>query len=587
MNRSGEVPCAIRGYRVRQGNDSSIGLRASPVVSVHGRTANVTVAIPEFWQQFPKAVEIEDGTLNIRLFPRQFGDLFELQGGEQKTHVVWLDFGGSDGSTIDPLGWVHRPACVRCTPERYSATGVIPCLFPASTDPDDRFESFLSPIVHGPRSFRARREIIDEYGWRNYGDVYADHEAAYYQGETPVISHYNNQYDLIYGFLIQFFRSGDARWLDLAEPLARHVIDIDIYHSNADKARYNGGLFWHTYHYRDASTSTHRAYSRANCGPVPSAHGGGPCNEHNYTTGLLHYYYLTGNYLARDAVLSLADWVIRMDDGSRNILGLIDDGPTGYSSSTAQDDYHGPGRGCGNSINALLDGWLLTGSRRYLDKAEELIRRAVHPEMDVAALNLLETELRWSYTVFLSVLARYLGLKGESREIDAMYAYARASLLACASWMLDNEVPYFDRPEKLAYPTETWAAHEFRKASVLRLGAQHADEPLRSRLISRGHELAERAWSDLLRFNSRDVARAVAILMVEGTRDSYWREHPIEPAPVPIHELDFGPTRSFLPQKRRVLNQLKTPRGAFRALIGLASVRNWRRFLSRRDVHYV
>ncbi len=127
--------------------------------------------------------------------------------------------------------------------------------------------------------------------------------------------------------------------LDLADPLARHVIDIDIYHTHADKAAYNGGLFWHTDHYRDASTSTHRCYSRANRGTLRRAYGGGPSNQHNYTTGLLHYYYLTGNPLARDTVLSLANWVIRMEDGSRNILGLIDDGPSGYSSCTTEAEF--------------------------------------------------------------------------------------------------------------------------------------------------------------------------------------------------------------------------------------------------------
>jgi hypothetical protein len=359
-------------------------------------------------------------------------------------------------------------------------------------------------------------------------------------------------------------------------------MDIDIYHTTEDRAAYNGGMFWHTDHYRDAATSTHRAYSRANCGRVKRDYGGGPSDEHNYATGLLHYYYLTGNPRTREAVLSLADWVVAMDDGRKTVLGLVDDGPTGLASSTADADYHGPGRGCGNSINALLDAWLLTGSRDYLERAEDLIRRAVHPEMDIAALDLLETELRWSYTVFLSVLGRYLILKFESDRRDAMYAYARSCLLAFASWMVDHEVPYFDRPEKLEYPTETWAAQELRKANVLRLAAQHADEPLRCRLIARGGDFADRAWSDLLRFESRDVARSVALLMAEGPRDVYWLRHPIESLPAPCEWFDFGPPQEFVPQKRRVLNQLRTPRGIVKAVRGLASVKNWRRFLSRR-----
>src|SRR5262249_24444970 len=155
-------------------------------------------------------------------------------------------------------------------------------------------------------------------------------------------------------------------------------------HTDADRAAYNGGLFWHTDHYHDAATCTHRGYSAANQ-PAGRPYGGGPCDEHNYTTGLLHFHYLTGDPAARDAVAGRAGWVLRMDAGTAAVFGLVDDGPTGLASCTAQADYHGPGRGCGNSVNALLDGWLATGQRRFLDKAEALIRRCVHPLADVAA----------------------------------------------------------------------------------------------------------------------------------------------------------------------------------------------------------
>ena len=239
-----------------------------------------------------------------------------------------------------------------------------------------------------------------------------------------------------------------------------------------------------------------------------------------------------------------------MDDGRKNILGLLDDGPTGLASCTGTPDYHGPGRGCGNSVNALLDAWLATGSRRYLDKAEALIRRCIHPADDVAARDLLNVEERWSYTVFLSSLARYLDLKAEAGELDFMYAYARASLLRYARWMVEHEVPYFDHPEKLEFPTETWAAQEFRKANVLRLAAAHADEPLRSDLLRRGDELAERAWNDLLQFETAPAP---------GPSPSSWSKGRSTPtfaaiAPIrrrsPIEAHDFGVPEVFVPQKR-------------------------------------
>ncbi len=581
VDRHGRVPCAFRGYRERVGGRERRGLRASPTVTVAGPRGRVTVAVPEFWQQFPKAIEVDGRRIVVRPFPEQSSGTFELQGGERKTDTFWLDI--DDGAPgVSPLDWAHRPALARATPNWYDQAGALPHALPARDVAGGRLEEVLSAALDGETGLAARRETIDEYGWRNYGEVHADHEAAHFEGPPPVVSHYNNQYDIVHGSAVQFLRTGDARWFDLLDPLARHVMDIDVYHTGLDRPAYAGGLFWHTDHYRDARTATHRCYSRANAGASARGYGGGPCSEHNYTTGLQHFYFLTGDPDARDAVTGLADWVIRMDDGGLTLLGLVDDGPTGLASQTLESDYHGPGRGSGNSINALLDAWQVTGRRPYLEKAESLIRRAVHPAQDVAALDLLDVERRWSYTVFLSVLARYLGIKAEMGETGAEYAYARDSFLAYAAWMLEHEVPYFDRAERLEYPTETWAAQELRKANVLRLAAEHADGPFRANLLRRGDELGARAWDDLWRFESRTVARSLAIVMIEGPRDEYFRAGLATAAPRPTAPPDPGGFEPFSPQKARVLALARTPRGFALALGRLADARRWWGFFRRR-----
>src|SRR5262249_6202878 len=74
VNSENRVPCSFRGYRVRHGEKVSLGLRASPIVSCRSEKAAVTVAIPEFWQQFPKALTIEHGArdrLVLGLLPAQ------------------------------------------------------------------------------------------------------------------------------------------------------------------------------------------------------------------------------------------------------------------------------------------------------------------------------------------------------------------------------------------------------------------------------------------------------------------------------------------------------------------------------------
>ncbi len=593
VNRERRVPCRFRGYREQTSGGERHGLRSSPTMVLAADKLQAAVAVPEFWQQFPKLMSAEPGQIRVGLWPREWDDLHELQGGEQKTHTVWFRFGAAaefgDGfcqtgkpdlrATAGALAWVHTPAVGLPDPRWTAETKALTPFLPATDDPDERLPALLWDAIDGEQNLLAKREIIDEYGWRNYGDVYADHENAYYSGPKPVISHYNNQYDFVYGALLHWLRSENRAWIELAKPLAQHVIDVDIYHTTQDRAVYSGGLFWHTDHYFDAATATHRTFSRANA-TSERLYGGGPCCEQNYATGLLHYFYLTGDRQAREAVVGLADWVVRMDDGRNNVFGLVDKGPSGAATWTCEPGYHGPGRGAGNSVNVLLDGWLATGERRYLNVAETLIRRVVHPADEIASGDLLNVERRWSYTLFFVALARYLDLKAEAGELDPMYCYAQASLVHYARWMFQNERRYFDRPEQLQYPTETWAAQEFHKANVLRLAASHAEQPWRSQLLARGHELADAAWRDLQSFPSRTVTRAIAIMLTAGLRDCMLRVQDAPRMPEARHEHDFGKPQQFVPQRTRVLEQLKSVRGIARAAACLLRPRVVRRAIA-------
>jgi hypothetical protein len=582
VNRDGRVACRYRGFRVQVDGRQDSGQHALPTVCVAAEPFSVAVAYPEFWQQFPKAIAVERGRLRIGLFPRECDDLFELQGGEQKCHVFWLQF--ADRESHDPtaecrsLQWAHQPICVRPTAEWCDATGVLPELVLPAARSRESLERLLDEAIDGPRSLASNRERVDEYGWRNYGDVFADHELLYYRGPRPLISHYNNQFDMLRGLLIQYLRTGDRRWWQWGDALARHVVDIDMYHTTKDKAAYNGGLFWFTDHYLHAHTSTHRTYSKTNCTGRKGSYGGGPSPEHNFTSGLALHYCLTGNLASRDAVLSLAGWVIAMDDGRRTPLGLVDESPTGCASGRIHRN-RAAGRAAGNSVNALLDAWVLTFECRYLEFAEMLIRRCIHPCDEVDARGLLDVEDNWSYTVFLASLSKYLDCKSEAGQFDGMFDYGRASLVHYARWMLDNERPYFDQFDALEFPTEAWAAQELRKANVLRLAARYVDEPLRTRLYDRGDELADRGWSDLMRFETRSTARSIAIVMNEGHVDCILRSRAMEPMRPLASGVDFDEPMEFVPQRQRVKRSASHPAGMFVLACRLLNPNRWLRYL--------
>jgi hypothetical protein len=587
---SGASPVRTRGYSAISDQGTLRGYRAEPTLLIESEDSWLTLAIPEFWQQFPGSVAATARSLNVGLFPAINALTFELQGGEQKTQSFWLST-GSDRGDMNQLDWVYDAPRLLQSSSSIAAANVIPWFSCSPTCPRsgisehpfskpavinqftainarfetnratvNRLEEYLHKATSGAFSLEARRASIDEYGWRNFGDVPADHEQMHYAGSNTVVSHYNNQFDMIFGGILQLAASGDLKWFDLLDPLARHVMDIDIYHTSTDRAAFNGGMFWHTDHYLDAHTCTHRTYSRHNQTPG-TPYGGGPGCEHNYTTGLLHYYFLTGNPEARESVLSLAEWVIQMDDGRKTVFGLLDDGPTGAASATVSPDFHGPGRGAGNSINALLDAWLLTGSERFLCKLEELIRRCVHPSQNPHDLHLLDAEGHWSYTVFLNSLGRYLLAKCDAEMFDAMYSYSRDVMSMYGRWMAAHERRTLDHPEQLQYPTEAWAAQDLRKANVLRIAAScEVDEQQAAAMRAKADLISDAAWNDLEAFGSASLtARCLAILMTEGQREVFHRTGERTLIPKGPATGDVGTWSMFRPQKQRVKQLFKSP----------------------------
>src|SRR5688572_16062981 len=414
INRKREIPTTFRGYRLTAGGSTREGKRATPLIWLQQGRRGIAAAVPHFWENFPKAMEVRDASLILRLFPGQFADLHELQGGEQKTFECYVSF-DRDGVTTEPLEWCRSPTTATPDPAWTLSSGAVPFLEQLDTD----HATLVDSAVDGPHRFELKREVIDEYGWRHFGDIYGDHEGIRHPGPQPLVSHYNNQYDPIAGLAYQFLRTGDTRWRQMMTELACHVIDIDIYHTLRDKWAYNHGMFWHTYHYGDADTATHRSY------PVRArgrTHGGGPSADHNYTTGLMLHHFLTGNEASRRTVIDSAQFVIDIDDGRKTVFRWLDTGDTGWAARSAAG-YHGPGRGPANSLNALIDGYRVSGEAKSRDKADQLLRRVIHPNDCLERHGLSHPEGRRFCHMLRQALRKYLQVHGEHAQFDQTCAY--------------------------------------------------------------------------------------------------------------------------------------------------------------------
>jgi hypothetical protein len=160
----------------------------------------------------------------------------------------------------------------------------------------------------------------------------------------------------------------------------------------------------------------------------------------------------------------------------------------------------------------------LTGDARYSSKALELIRRCASPADDLEALNLRHIESRWSYTVFLQVLAVFLHERLLSGSRSADDSYVRETILHYARWMARHERLYLDRVDELEFPTETWAAQDIRKADVLWWAAHLADGEERKAFQAKAAEFFERAVASLAARPTRFYTRPLVLTIVNGFR---------------------------------------------------------------------
>ena len=531
IDKDGKQTVSFKGYKIiENGLTERVGDHALPFAgALNSENRGLFCYCDFFWQNFPKAVAVKNDRLVLSMFPLKHDKCYELQPGEQKTHTFFT--GECNPEKADQFLWLTDPLVALIDP-RHSFNSFLrprPVPIQGTNEKASLYQAYVDQAIQGNHAFFQKNIKMDEFGWRNFGDVAADHESVFFKGSNTFISHYNNQYDVIKGGILQFLRSGQVKWFKMAKQMADHVADIDIYHTTEDKYQLNQGMFWHTDHHLDAATSSHRTISISHRDLKPEqSFGGGPAPDHNYSTGFLYLYWLTGERLYYEAVLDLSSNIDHLIQGpdtlcevclksirtiAQKLRGANRDDPRNYQVIF---QFNGPGRASGNALNTMLDAYLLTSKKQYLDQAEKLIGMCVSPNDDCSKMDLLNAELRWMYTIFLQALGRYLEIKKSMNSFDDQFLSARVVLVNYAEWMADNEYPYLEKPEILEFPNETWAAQEIRKSDIFAIAAWYAPKELKELFIEKSHFFYETVFKQLQQFETRYYTRPLAIVMTNG-----------------------------------------------------------------------
>jgi len=380
MNHTGRIPMQFRGAKTFLGEVEPYAVdRPDAWIHVADRRFGLAVAVRHFWQNFPKALTAEpDGTVRVALWPGEFPDLHELQGGEIKTHeVAFFYHSGPQGSTpaenrmATVMSAFHHPLFVRAPAETYLESGFFDDAVTYDPQRFPKYELLMQGgITAKPRNLMFDIDEADEYGWRHWGDTPARNEFDETGGPHTgrlAASHFNHEYDHGYSMLFHSLRTASAdpatsyRWWRLTEPALWHEADVDIYHCPDDTAArgaYNGGKFAHTSHGVEVVNASHRGSPRLvwwGTRTWPWGQGQSPESGHFNNRGMIALYYLTGNRTMLESALEQTELVYYKI--TENVFAQIDQA----------------NRNSGNSLQILTDAYLLTWDEKYVPVAEKIL----------------------------------------------------------------------------------------------------------------------------------------------------------------------------------------------------------------------
>ncbi|MGQ9808854.1 MAG: exo-rhamnogalacturonan lyase family protein [Armatimonadota bacterium] len=201
----------------------------------------VTVALRDFWQQWPKSLEANSSSLSVGLFPAfQEGtfdrlepwykhdylfhqNCYRLRCGQARRWQIWLS-PGTDGPSL--AAHACAPLFPALDPTQSLATGVWGDVAPEGSPGMESYDRLARRMLEG---FQAAIDTCGDYGAMNWGDWFGERGCNWG----------NNEYDTSRQLLLQFARTGDPRFLLVGQTAARHTAEVDvIHHVNDDLRRY-------------------------------------------------------------------------------------------------------------------------------------------------------------------------------------------------------------------------------------------------------------------------------------------------------------------------------------------------------------
>jgi len=301
--------------------------KASGSVSMQGAAGTVCLSSKYFWQYHPKIFGLDKNLLEFHVWSK-LEDIPDPEIGFAKTHELTLQFGAPDATpdTAALLAGLNQPLRAVAPPQQYVQSGVFGTVSAADEAQWAGVEEHYRESIRQKEIVRAQQNL---YGVRDYGD----HLGIRFL--TPVW--WNQEYDLMLGALVQFGRTAHHAFLDEADILAWHFMDVDVLHASNSPLDEGGQHMHFTDH---AKGETHAG--------------------HGTVEGLWHYYMLTGEPRAREVAEGIGNFFAKIA-AWKDFLDYRDDEE----------------RTIGWALKALVSSYRATLNPRYKLAAQMVVEQAI------------------------------------------------------------------------------------------------------------------------------------------------------------------------------------------------------------------
>jgi hypothetical protein len=220
-----------RSFQVECAQSRKEGSRANGWVTAASGENRIAVCLKDFWQRWPKSIEIEKNFLRIGLFPGfKAGDfkhmvpaykyqyLFKgasylLKEGQTRRWDIWIDIEANDKKLFESA---YIPLVPSADPKEAIATGAWGYMLPAS----NKTRGYDLLAKNMLNAYKKAIENQRDYGEMNWGDWFGER----------VCNWGNHEYDTPAHFFGQFARTGDPEYFHAGELAARHMSEVDIIH---------------------------------------------------------------------------------------------------------------------------------------------------------------------------------------------------------------------------------------------------------------------------------------------------------------------------------------------------------------------